>query len=227
MNMLRRVSFSGIDQWTKPQELQAIYQRWPFVEFVYLLTDNRKAGNRYPLPVILKAYRRLGLPMALHVCGKLAHDLVRTGDWSEINGMLGDSMALFDRIQLNVIRTVHFSRELTFPEGKQIIIQLHEGTEAFFEHYCDHPQVQGFQDGSGGRGIECREWMEPMTEFFGYAGGIGPENAVEAVRAINKVCYVPFWIDMESSIRTNDKFDVKRCQQVLEALEQAGLTPEN
>lgn len=220
--MIRRVSFSGIDPWTKPKALEALYKTYPFVEFVYLCTDNRKAGNRYPLPVMLKAYKKLGLPMAVHLCGKLAHDLVKTGDWTPVQEMLGESMQLFDRIQLNIPKTKHFSRELVFPEDKQIIIQLHEGTEELFACYKHLPNVQGFQDGSGGRGIVCTQWRAPETSFFGYAGGIGPENAVEAVRAISAICPADFWIDMESSIRTQDKFDVEKCRQVCEALVKSG-----
>jgi len=221
--MIKRVSFSGIDQWTKTAELKALYQKYPFVEFVFLLSDNQKAGNRYPRPVMLKAYKKLSLPMAVHLCGKAAMDLIHTNDWNPVLSMLGNSWDLFDRIQINIPKTKRFSRELTFPEDKKIIIQLHEGTEEFFRHYQHLPNVQGFQDGSGGRGVACSEWMEPQTAFFGYAGGIGPENVVEAVAAISSVCPGDFWIDMESSIRTNDKFDVKKCEAVCRNLTQAGL----
>lgn len=221
--MLKRVTFSGIDSWTKPKEVQALYQAYPFVEFVYLLTDNRKAGNRYPMPVILKAYKPLGVPMAVHLCGRIAHDLVTTGDWKPVEKMLGDSMRLFSRIQLNIPKTNHFSRDLHFPEDKQIIIQLHEGTRALFDHYAHLPCIQGFQDGSGGHGILCTEWMEPLSPFFGYAGGLNAENVVQSVRAIGQVCPSDFWIDMESGVRTNDKFDIRKCRRVCEALTEAGL----
>ncbi|MBQ8202441.1 MAG: hypothetical protein IJZ74_11815 [Clostridia bacterium] len=109
------------------------------------------------------------------------------------------------------------------PADKSIIIQLHEGTNELFQHYKHLPNVQGFQDASGGRGIVNTEWMTPKTEFFGYAGGIGPDNVVETVKAIQSVCPSDFWIDMESSIRTNDKFDVEKCRLVCQALTEAGL----
>lgn len=221
--MLRRVTFSGIDPWTKPSALQTLHAQYPFVEFAYLMTDNRKAGNRYPAPVFLKGYAKLGLPMAVHLCGKIAHDYIKSGDWEPVRRMLGASMSLFSRIQLNIPKTVHFSRELVFPEDKAIIIQLHPGTEELFACYKHHPSVQGFQDGSGGRGIACSHWMAPETPFFGYAGGIGPENVVETVRAISAVCDGDFWIDMETGIRTADRFDVGKCRKVCEALVKSGL----
>ena len=172
---------------------------------------------------MLKGYKKLGLPMAVHLCGKIAYEAVKGNDWTAVTDMLGSSFDLFDRIQLNIPKTSHFCRELAFPQGKQIIIQLHEGTEDFFAHYKHLPFVQGFQDGSCGRGVVCSEWREPETEFFGNAGGLGHDNVVSAVRAISEVCPTDFWIDMESSIRTNDKFDVDKCRRVCEALVKAGL----
>ena len=83
--------------------------------------------------------------------------------------------------------------------------------------------MQGFQDGSGGRGVTCSRWMAPETPVFGYAGGIGPENVVETVRAISAVCENDFWIDMETGIRTGDRFDPDKCRKVCEALVESGL----
>lgn len=225
--MLKRVTFTGIDPWTRPQELQALHGQYPFVEFGFLITESKNAGNRYPQPVMLKSFKKLGLPMALHVCGKLSHNLVHTNDWQSVIDRLGGAFDLFDRIQLNIPKTRRFSRELTFPENKAIILQLHEGTEELFECYRRLPCIQGFQDASGGRGVACDQWMAPQTDFFGYAGGLGPENVVEAVRAIDAVCPTDYWIDMESNIRTNDKFDLSKCRSVCERLTAAGLVAES
>lgn len=223
--MLNRVTFSGIDQQTKVQDLKKLYEKYPFVEFVFLYSHhaNQKGLGRYPRTVILKGYKKAELPMALHLCGKIAHDLVHDSDWSVVHKELDGYMELFDRIQLNIPKTKHFSREMTFPEDKQIIIQLHEGTEELFECYRHLPNVAGFQDASGGRGIAETEWMLPETEPFGYAGGINPENVVDVVRELNEICETDFWIDMETGIRTNDKFDVKKCEEICRKLTESGL----
>lgn len=221
--MIKRVTFSGIDQWTKIKDVIEIYRKYPFVEFAYLYTESRKAGNRYPQPVMLKAYKKAGVPMAVHICGKAAHEVMKTGDWTPVYNAIGQYMDIFDRIQINIPKTNHFSRNVVFPEGKQIIMQIHQGTEEMFECYRNRPFVQGFQDSSGGHGIACSEWMKPETDFFGYAGGINPENVVQVVDAISRICPTDFWIDMETGIRTNDKFDVGKCEQVCKAITDAGF----
>ena len=223
--MLTRVTFSGIDQYTRVQDLKGLYEKYPFVEFVFLYSHhaNQKGQGRYPRTVILKSYKKANLPMALHLCGKIAHDLVHDSNWSVVYKELDGYMGLFDRIQLNIPKTRHFSREMTFPEDKQIIIQLHEGTKELFDCYKHLPNVAGFQDASGGRGIAETEWILPETEPFGYAGGIHPENVVDVVRELNEICETDFWIDMETGIRTNDKFDVAKCEEICRKLTQNRL----
>ena len=49
---------------------------------------------------------------------------------------------------------------------------------------------------------------------MGYAGGIGPDNVVDVLRDIGPVR--PTWIDMESGVRTGDKFDLAKVRRVLE-----------
>ena len=223
--MLKRVTFSGIDQQTKVQDLKRLYEKYPFVEFVFLysMQANQKGVGRYPNKMILKNYKNAGLPMAVHLCGQIAHDLVKNGDWNVVYKDLKGYMDLFDRIQLNIPKTKRFSRELTFPEDKQIIIQLHEGTEDLFNCYRHLPNVVGFQDASGGRGIAETEWMLPETEPFGYAGGINPENVVSVVEDLTIICDYDFWIDMETGIRTDDKFDVNKCEEICRKLVESGL----
>ena len=112
---------------------------------------------------------------------------------------------------------------VTFPEDKQIIIQLHEGTEALLECYKHLPNVVGFQDASGGHGIATEEWMLPETTPFGYAGGINPENVIDVVEDLNIICEEDFWIDMETGIRTDDRFDITKCEEICRKLTENGL----
>lgn len=72
-------------------------------------------------------------------------------------------------------------------------------------------------DPSGGRGIEAFRWPSPPIGcHLGYAGGIKPDQIVDTLKEIG-VVDSPFWIDMESGVRTDDKFDLAKVRQVLEA----------
>ena len=88
--------------------------------------------------------------MAVHLCGKIAIERIHSNDWKPVHDMLGTSWELLDRILLNMPKTKHFSRELTMPLDKSIVILLHEDTNEFFQHYKHLPNVQGFQDAFGG-----------------------------------------------------------------------------
>lgn len=225
--MLKKVTFTGIDQSVKAVEIAALHKEFPFVEFGFLISASLTGKNknpRYPSVAMLKGYRKMNVPMALHVCGALAMDLVKKDDWESVRALVGDSLDLFDRIQINAALARHMREKLSFPEGKQIILQLHDGNDAMWEKYGHVKNVVGFQDNSGGTGRFDGEWRVPMADFFGYGGGISPENVVEAVRQINEVAHgVDYWIDMESGVRTRDKFDLAKCRDVCVQLVNAGL----
>ena len=51
--------------------------------------------------------------------------------------------------------------------------------------------------------------------YFGYAGGLSAENVEKVIEDLLIVNNSDFWIDMESSVRTNDRFDTKKCEEVL------------
>lgn len=224
--MLKRVTFSGFDQWTSVEDLKALYREYPFVEFGFLLSDlynGKDNRRRNPDVSVLENYREAKLPLSLHVCDNLAEKLVKENDWDGLYKALGDYMPLFDRIQYDSAFVVGFSDELTFPEDKQIILQLKDGNEGIWERYGHLPNVFAFQDNSGGTGVCDMKWRKPMGEYFGYSGGLCPENVVEAVKSINQVCDIDYWIDMESRVRTDDTFDVNKCRKVCELLVGEGL----
>jgi len=50
--------------------------------------------------------------------------------------------------------------------------------------------------------------------MVGYSGGIGPENVASVIERI--AADGPYWIDMESKVRTDDWFDLSLCREVCE-----------
>jgi phosphoribosylanthranilate isomerase len=73
-------------------------------------------------------------------------------------------------------------------------------------------------DESAGRGISPDSWDAPLPgHFCGYAGGMNPDNVEANIKMIEKVAAGhTTWIDMESGVRTNDRFDLGKMRKVLE-----------
>lgn len=84
-------------------------------------------------------------------------------------------------------------------------------------------------DASKGRGECPATWLPPVViegrQFdTGFAGGIGPENieqvldSTEAVIASSGRPQSRYWLDMESGVRTKNKFDLDKVVRVLRAV---------
>jgi phosphoribosylanthranilate isomerase len=65
----------------------------------------------------------------------------------------------------------------------------------------------------------------PMPDMFfpGYAGGINPENVMKIINLIEKenIWGYPYYIDMESGIRTDNIFSVKKCRDIKKLIDNA------
>lgn len=223
--MLNKVTFTGIDQKTKIKDLESLYKKYPFIEFGFLVSENntnKNVENKYPNLVILKGFKGKNIPLSLHVCGKIAREIVQHNNWEPLYNLMGDYMPLFSRIQLNVSGVKSFTNDITFPKDKQIIIQFNTSNTLMYESLKSE-NVIGFQDNSGGTGKTENTWFENEDLMFGYAGGLSEENVISAIENINKVYNGTYWIDMETKIRTNDKFDIKKCENICRKIVEAKL----
>lgn len=214
--MLNRVTFTGVDDKTNIEDLVYLTNKYPFVEFGVLVSKNNSNSgevNRYPNLTILKRLKNKGLNLSCHICGSIARQIVQKNDWSELEKLLGKDIEIFNRFQLNVSNIHNFSQQISFREDKDFIIQLKEDT-SLYDCYKDFPNVLGFQDNSGGLGKFEDNWKD-SDRYFGYAGGLSAENVEKVIEDLLIVNNADFWIDMESSVRTNDWFDTKKCEEVL------------
>lgn len=84
-------------------------------------------------------------------------------------------------------------------------------------------------DMSGGKGVSPEEWEPPLSLCClpvdtGYAGGISPDNIEQVLDATEKAVrggekpLARYWIDMESGVRTDNKFDLTKVERVLQAV---------
>jgi phosphoribosylanthranilate isomerase len=83
--------------------------------------------------------------------------------------------------------------------------------------FPDDTSVDWLFDASSGRGIAPAAWPAHPGRRVGYAGGIKPDNVLDVIRA-GVGAAGPYWIDMESGVRTDDRFDLTKCRQVCEAV---------
>lgn len=239
---LQYVTLTGADQSIKPEQLLELSHKYPFVEWAILFSQSKAGVPRYPSYdwVVELAKLNVGNPrpmnLSAHLCGAWV-DSAMTGNI----GFLNDSLSAFSRVQLNMGKDRLKSALVCKPLLDAIKVQnshrfIFGGNYAnlsvdghFFWNNLIHPLF----DASGGRGLETKEWPKPfintvsgMQVVFGYAGGLGPDNVLQEIERMSQVVDAELpdtliWIDMESKLRektqTQDIFDLKKCEQVLEA----------
>ncbi len=239
---LKHITFTGVDDQTDIRTLQDIQKRWPIAEFGILTSyDRASRGNRYPSPAIFDKIlnERGGLNLSLHLCGDAAHDAavglwdliedLTDTDFSAINlrGPADGNLHLFKRIQLNLAGRKDNPQYCYMPRiiGQEIIIQiknaentgLYRRSKEKWRMPLPSEKFSMLIDPSGGRGISSDIEVVHTNDKIGYAGGINPENVERKLRfLLNNVTLGEFWIDMETGVRTDDRFDTEKVVRVLE-----------
>lgn len=229
--MLTRVTITGADDDVDPNALRALADEFPFVEWGILFSFKRQGEPRYPSAGWVERLHPMWSHLSLHLCGEAAR---RARDGSAVGLELYEQGGGFSRIQVNgyappSVGLVHLANHWT---SFRWILQVRD--EASLQEAAkDAAKIHGRRgsllfDPSGGRGERTVTWpYPPENTSMGYAGGISPEN-IESVlleirgsRRRNRLAYDlrlrPFWIDMESGVRTDDRFDLAKVRAVLEA----------
>lgn len=224
MPRLVTVTFTGVDDRTDIRRLSSIQERHPFVEFGVLFSAHGpENGPRYPSMETIRSLRRYPLNLSLHLCGRFAREAVH-GDFSAVETALGCDVSLFRRVQLNVVGYDGAPERITFPNPSwalEVIIQQRSAADCGL--FLRSPRRDGLSvllDPSGGRGLQVEPAVLPGCPKVGYAGGINPGNVsayLEALLASPEVN--DFWIDMESGVRTGDRFDLGLVEAVLSKID--------
>lgn len=218
--ILKHITFTGIDDSTEVTKLQAIQRMYPFVEFGVLLSRERTGSDpRFPSVSTIIALKDAGLNLSLHLCGSLAKEAVR-GDFSGTNYMLGPYKDLFGRVQLNISPYKDNPDSLDFENPswvKELIIQQKGPDDCgLFLRSLPRRGTSVLLDASGGKGIDTPIRILKGREKVGYAGGISHENVRKKLLKIkNSKDVGPFWMDMESGVRTDNRFDIFKVLAVL------------
>jgi hypothetical protein len=229
--MLTRVTITGADDQVFPRDLVSLSETFPFVEWGILYSEKRMGQPRYPSARWLSDMP--DVPMSLHLCGEAARSVL--GGSPFVLEVLLRAGGLLDR-GVEVARIQVNGYEPPSPglvsvaagwETTTFILQVREPGllhPAAADALAAGPSYSHFPldttsilfDPSGGRGERPAAWpLPPEGVPMGYAGGITPDNVVETLESIGHIA-APFWIDMESGVRTDDRFDLGKVRRVLE-----------
>jgi hypothetical protein len=208
------IAFTGVDRRELLEGMVRLSSRYP-IEWG-LLVDADRDGHEplFPGAMLREAIHSAGrLRWAAHVCGSLARAIA---DGPEAPPL---SLAGFQRVQVNhgfagstpaqVARCAAFGRT----QGVRAVLQCQGAFPA-------DGRVDWLYDTSFGRGARPSDWppLAPEGAFCGFSGGIGPDNVREVLARIGAPSGIPYWIDMESAVRTAGAFDLAKCEAVCRAV---------
>lgn len=232
---LEIVTITGADDQVDVQQLYDLQLEFPFVEWGILLSATNQGQPRYPwggLLEIAEFNSRYPLRLSGHICSNWMQDI--------LNGyptIISDKPFIqntFDRIQLNCHNRTWRLKEGAFLNA---IDQLCK-ERSLFKSYGEYShgeyilpwdgQSQDYLpivtaeanasllfDTSGGKGESPKEWPA-ISGWTGFAGGLTPDNLETQLIAISKIAGdCPFWIDVESGVRTDNQFDFKKVRSFL------------
>jgi hypothetical protein len=237
------LTITGADDSVTPDTLATIAHAYPGVEWGILLASGRYGEPRYPSDRWLRQFEhvvaREGLHASLHLCGLLVRELVRG-----IIPFPSAWLAAYQRLQLNV-------GQVTTPQAPSFTRVVHRlapdvtcifqlrllGSHAhtYFEAYCvDYANAVPLFDQSGGQGILPAAWPTPFARAndvdyvaHGYAGGLTPENLpTELPRIAAAAGRASWWVDLETGVRTGERFDLEKVIDVCEAYQAYRLAPQ-
>ncbi len=208
-----RVTITGADNDVNVEQLVELSAEFPFVEWGILISPTKSGTPRYPSTWWLEEFGEhcSGMNTSLHLCGRAMQAAIN-GDYTlafdsdrvQINGYVPYTLRAYDAIKLRAT----------------VILQArsHEALDECIEdaQYLGNSEpAQVLYDPSGGRGLLTDSWpLVPTGALVGYAGGIGPDNIVEVLH--QAIRFGASWVDMESSVRHKDRFDLGSVRRVLE-----------
>lgn len=188
-----------------------------------------------------------GMRLSLHLCGAMAREFIahhrpHTCDLGK-SGFTTTGMFLwnqFDRVQVNGwnMDTHMDAMGCGTPD---VIVQCREPelVDQCVERAWQSNVWSVLVDASGGRGEPIKSFPKSQARWLGYAGGIGPHNVRDSLRKAfiasrdnakplrcqtgmlaSEVEFSPFWLDMETGVRTDDKLDMEKVIAVLSQTQQ-------
>ena len=199
------LTFTGIDAGTDLARVESLSNTYPIEWGVLFSPDRQGQEPRSPAMSVIDNFRDLDVRKSAHLCGDYSKMVMKghplpvdfTGfERVQINSRKPDAKAIAGFAANNLLLGIMQTRDLEFPEDEGIAILF---------------------DRSGGFGRPPEAWPKhPGGRLVGYAGGISPENIQQVLESVDSSG--PYWLDMESGIRTDDMLDLDKCEAVAKAV---------
>lgn len=214
------VTITGIDDNVDFSILKEYSYKYPWVEWGILVSKSKNGMLRYPSFLWINKLLELGLNLSAHICGKFLRDICN-GDWNIFDIL---DISKCNRIQLNLSNMIDDIDRFKFIDGlknikfsKQIILQSRDINHPLIIASSRKRDILPLYDISGGKGIKPIEWPVYFSlNGCGFSGGLTSENIKEELDKISFHFPGFVWIDIESGVRTYDKFDFKKVDKFLE-----------
>ncbi|NUO50706.1 MAG: hypothetical protein HOV80_17790 [Polyangiaceae bacterium] len=221
------VTITGADDECPIHALADVSEQYPFVEWGALISESRIGTPRYPSKRWLDALVASGLTAAGHLCGRTSREtMAGSPEWI--------TRFPFRRFQINGFNrhavSGRFFRLALQDDAPEYIFQCRSEADAREDGVLasSYRRWSVLFDASGGQGVRPARWphfprgCEPSR--VGFAGGITPANVEDVVQELLAVRRPPFWIDMESGVRSpfddgGDHFDWDKVEEVLEKVD--------
>ena len=211
--VINKITLTGADEDVSYDYMQDLYKRFPMIEFGILLSENSGSKPRYPSTQWIENLPD-NLPLSLHICG------FDFPDYKE------NTSKKFKRIQINNDFSVaneddikSFLNIINNYSQHKFIFQYNENNKKFLESLSEKTKdFHILYDSSLGRGSFIGEILPPPFHdiYTGYAGGINPDNILDIVKQIIKIDVgVAVYLDVESGIRTDNKWDHDKVEKIL------------
>lgn len=204
------ITFTGVDAHTDLNRMIDLSEEYP-CEWGILFSHKRQGNDiRYPARHVIDRILDAPVTFAAHLCGSIAANIMN-GDYH-----IDVPLTAFDRVQVNHVKPLPDVLEEFSAQWHRTVIGQSRSVSTF---PTVRNGVEWLYDPSGGNGLLPEEYPSNQGKAkVGYAGGINPDNVVEINEKVKNLSPAGYWLDMESGVRTDDKFDLDKVEAVLKAI---------
>jgi len=220
---INKVTITGADDGISTIWLPNFNRIYPFVEWGILFSKSKIGSPRYPSNEWIDELVKQDIDLSAHFCGWWSKEVIENNNFNVITEL----PTQFKRVQLNYSFRNPTQSNLNLlvdyakkhPE-RSYILQYNKTNKTTIDKLLLNilpPNIHFLYDASGGRGVEIQSIAEPFLNYTGYSGGLNPKNIENVCNLIQDVDRSDnVWIDLESGVRTDDHFDVKKVKLLLD-----------